>query len=142
MIEFKLEGDWKVFTRWNWQVFAKNFIAKTMPATLEKLREEAPVKSGHLKETLAFTSEVSAGGFVVTFTDMADYFDWVVFSGAPAHDIPNSFGRGPDFGIGGPFGGKFHPGIQNPDDFPRKVWATMEATMEAALLVALRQEFL
>jgi hypothetical protein len=30
--------------------------------------------------------------------------------GAGPHDIPNSFGRGPSFGIGGSFSGMFHPG--------------------------------
>jgi hypothetical protein len=34
-----------------------------------------------------------------------------VHSGARAHNIPNAFGMGEDFGIGGRFGGFFHPGI-------------------------------
>jgi len=33
-----------------------------------------------------------------------------ILEGAQAHDIPNAFGRGPRFGIGGRFNGKFHPG--------------------------------
>ena len=34
-----------------------------------------------------------------------------VHEGSKAHDIPNAFGWGPTFGIGGRFGGFFHPGI-------------------------------
>jgi hypothetical protein len=34
------------------------------------------------------------------------------------HDIPNAFGWGPTFGIGGRFGdNKFHPGNQHPNHF-------------------------
>lgn len=31
-------------------------------------------------------------------------------NGSPDHDIPNAFGGGPLFGIGGRFNGHFHPG--------------------------------
>jgi hypothetical protein len=34
-----------------------------------------------------------------------------VHDGSAPHDIPNAFGWGPQFGIGGRFDGKFHPGI-------------------------------
>ena len=34
-----------------------------------------------------------------------------VHEGSAPHDIPNAFGWGPSFGIGGRFSGKFHPGI-------------------------------
>lgn len=33
-----------------------------------------------------------------------------VHEGTVPHDIPNAFGWGPTFGIGGRFSGKFHPG--------------------------------
>jgi hypothetical protein len=32
--------------------------------------------------------------------------------GTEPHDIPNAFGWGPTFGIGGRFSGKFHPGTK------------------------------
>jgi hypothetical protein len=35
------------------------------------------------------------------------------------HDIPNAFGWGPDFGIGGRFSGKFHPGTTGQHMFAR-----------------------
>lgn len=37
------------------------------------------------------------------------YALWV-HEGTNPHDIPNAFGWGPTFGIGGRFDGKFHPG--------------------------------
>jgi hypothetical protein len=33
-----------------------------------------------------------------------------VHNGSEPHDIPNAWGLGPTFGIGGRFSGKFHPG--------------------------------
>ena len=35
-----------------------------------------------------------------------------VHEGTKPHDIPNAFGYGPHFGIGGRFDGKFHPGTK------------------------------
>lgn len=36
----------------------------------------------------------------------------MVHEGTEPHDIPNAFGWGPQFGIGGRFEGKFHPGTK------------------------------
>lgn len=36
-----------------------------------------------------------------------------------AHDIPNAFGFGHEFGIGGPFEGRFHPGTTGQHPFSR-----------------------
>lgn len=50
----------------------------------------------------------TTGWTVRVFTEdpIAPHVEW----NTVPHDIPNAFGRGPLFGIGGPFAGKFHPG--------------------------------
>lgn len=57
------------------------------------------------------------GWRVRTFTldPIFPYIEW----DTEAHDIPNAFGRGPDFGIGGRFEGKFHPGTTGQHPFSR-----------------------
>ena len=40
-----------------------------------------------------------------------------IHDGTPPHDIPRAFGYPLPFGIGGRFGGKFHPGITHPVHF-------------------------
>jgi hypothetical protein len=44
----------------------------------------------------------------VSYTDIS--YAQAQIEGAEPHDIPNAFGRGAKFGIGGRFQGKFHPG--------------------------------
>ncbi len=41
--------------------------------------------------------------------------------GTSPHDIPNAFGRGQSFGIGGKFEGKFHPGSTKHKNFIENV---------------------
>lgn len=41
--------------------------------------------------------------------------------GTSPHDIPNAFGRGETFGIGGKFDGFFHPGSMKHKDFIERV---------------------
>lgn len=138
MIEISIDNGWK--PRWNWPSFASRFASQWTPTVAEELRKEAPVKTGHLRDSLIGEFEVGSATMVMFFSDPVSYFPLVVREGAPAHDIPNAFGWGPDFGIGGQFDGKFHPGF-DPDDFPVKVWATMEVAMTAALRRAISQEF-
>lgn len=65
----------------------------------------APERSGALKGSIKAESH----GVVGWATADAPYAE-AQEKGAGPHDIPNSFGWGPDFGIGGRFGGLFHPG--------------------------------
>jgi hypothetical protein len=37
-------------------------------------------------------------------------YAYYIHEGTKPHDIPNAFGWGPTFGIGGRFDGRFHPG--------------------------------
>ena len=81
-------------------------------------QDDAPVMTGCLRDTiLRRPIEEYPGGLSVrvvsdtapcspTHTSYSEF----VHNGAPPHDIPNAFGYGPTFGIGGRFMGKFHPG--------------------------------
>jgi hypothetical protein len=79
---------------------------------------QAPEVTGCLKGTiLKRPIEASSIGLSIrivsdtaTCSPSHTSYSYWVHEGAPPHDIPNAFGRGPTFGIGGPFAGKFHPG--------------------------------
>ena len=51
-------------------------------------------------------------------------YSLMVHEGTRAHNIPNAFGWGPTFGIGGRFDGLFHPGT-SPRPFLRKALEQM-----------------
>lgn len=60
---------------------------------------------------------------VFTFDPVFPYIEW----NTVPHDIPNAFGYGPLFGIGGRFEGKFHPGTTGQHPFAR---ASMQVEAE------------
>ena len=64
---------------------------------------------GPVSGTLMASIDARSEGVVAWATADAPWAEVQELGGAP-HDIPNSFGRGPEFGIGGRFGGFFHPG--------------------------------
>lgn len=73
-----------------------------------------PVRTGFMRDSACYPE--SLGGWFgselacVKFDSaVAPYIPYLE-EGTTAHDIPNSFGYGPQFGIGGRFSGKFHPG--------------------------------
>lgn len=73
-----------------------------------------PLKTGNLKNSAVYTEPLSqAIGFssaaIVFDSSIAPYIDFLEYGTAP-HDIPGAFGYPLPFGIGGRFGGKFHPG--------------------------------
>ena len=71
--------------------------------------EDCPKITGYLSQTIKMRYIAAPRGFVVRIVAFAPYAA-AVHEGARAHDIPNAFGFGPTFGIGGRFGGHFHPG--------------------------------
>ena len=78
--------------------------------TLIKMSSWFPYKTGKLKFQ-------ATSGFMQTSTTYRIHFSSVLApyveyleEGTRPHDIPNAFGKGFDFGIGGRFDGKFHPG--------------------------------
>jgi hypothetical protein len=71
---------------------------------------DCPKRTGYLSQTIVTRyEEGNEKGFTVRVVALAPYAA-AVHEGAEPHDIPNAFGFGPDFGIGGRFDGKFHPG--------------------------------
>jgi len=56
------------------------------------------------------TFRKTATGFITGVDYMVIPYAQAIIEGARPHDIPNAFGRGHTFGIGGRFQGKFHPG--------------------------------
>lgn len=56
----------------------------------------------------------------------------LVFGHQGPYDIPNAWGRGPGFGIGGRFGGKFHPA--NKPNMALAAWADSIAVKGRVLL--------
>jgi hypothetical protein len=67
------------------------------------------LKAGIVKRIMPSLDPVSVDVEVGVYT--VPYALWV-HEGTEPHDIPNAFGWGPTFGIGGRFSGKFHPGTK------------------------------
>jgi len=141
VIEVTIEGNLTPFAKWSWPAFATRLANATKGPILAELKVQAPVKTGRLRDRLDEATHIGAADMTMIFADSVEYFPWVVFDGTAPHNIPGAFGRPLPFGTSGQFNGMFHPGITNPDDFPRRVWATMEAAFMAAAVKTLEQEF-
>jgi hypothetical protein len=79
-------------------------LARFMMAAQNQCKE-----NGHMAEYINMRFSEGTGGIdahIVCAHPAAIY----VHNGTRPHDIPNAFGWGPKFGIGGRFDGKFHPG--------------------------------
>lgn len=70
---------------------------------------------------------------VLTDDPVFPYIEW----DTRPHDIPNAFGFGIDFGIGGRFDGKFHPGTTGQHPFAR---AALIVALEVSGMFALELE--
>ena len=73
-----------------------------------------PYDKGHLMNDATSGQSLGDNEYAITIntTDKkagAPYAVWLN-EGSYPHDIPNSFNRGYNYGIGGRFNGKFHPG--------------------------------
>lgn len=69
-----------------------------------------PFKTGNLKYNGIYGHLASPTIYQINFNGtLVPYLDYLE-QGTLPHDIPNAFGFGPNFGIGGRFDGKFHPG--------------------------------
>lgn len=76
-----------------------------------------PFKTGHLKFHATKGELVEEDVYCITFDGtIAPYVEYLE-EGTRPHDIPNAFGKGKEFGIGGRFSGKFHPGSTKHKDF-------------------------
>ena len=99
-----------------------------------KAREDAPIRTGCLRSRIR-KRNIEEVGDKLSITVMSDTagcgidaagkvtnkssniasgvkaeYAFFIHEGTQPHDIPNAFGYGPTFGIGGRFDGKFHPG--------------------------------
>lgn len=73
----------------------------------ELLHANIPEETGAMKNRIIMAMKRAPQGInILIDDDIVSYNDL----GTSPHDIPNAFGYGPDFGIGGRFNGFFHPG--------------------------------
>lgn len=79
-----------------------------------------PKMTGNLRHSIYQSSLSNSNSHpasaIVFDSSVAPYIPYLEYGTGP-HDIPNSFGFGPKFGIGGRFSGKFHPGSHRHDGF-------------------------
>lgn len=77
---------------------------------LIKRQDFFPFRTGNLKYHATFGNMLGSKSYRIHFSGtVAPYVEYLE-EGTKPHDIPNAFGFGYDFGIGGRFDGKFHPG--------------------------------
>ena len=69
-----------------------------------------PFASGNLANNATYGIFLNNNLYCLTISDFIAPYAYYLNTGTTPHDIPNSFNRGPKFGIGGRFFGKFHPG--------------------------------
>ena len=81
-----------------------------MVTHLIKMASWFPYKTGNLKFNATQGSMENATTFRIHFDSAVAPYVPYLEEGSGPHDIPNAFGYGPTFGIGGRFDGKFHPG--------------------------------
>jgi hypothetical protein len=88
-------------------------------------KARAPRRTGCLEDSIVKRPERFGDEFAVRIVSDTSpcspshtSYSLFVHEGTSPHDIPNAFGYGNTFGIGGRFDGKFHPG-NKPDPFLR-----------------------
>lgn len=87
-----------------------NFLERRAVSFQERAREQAPIRTGDLRKSIVKRPiEPAPGGLGIRVIAAMPYALFV-HEGTRPHNIPNAFGYGPTFGIGGRFEGMFHPG--------------------------------
>lgn len=76
-----------------------------------------PVDTGRLKSSIHSVSTSTRSQIVFDCSESGAPYIRYLNDGTGPHDIPNSFGYGEDYGIGGRFDGKFHPGSTKHKNF-------------------------
>ena len=76
-----------------------------------------PFKTGNLKFNATRGELLDNTTYRITFDSIIAPYIASLEEGSAPHDIPNAFGKGMDFGIGGRFDGKFHSGSQKHKGF-------------------------
>ena len=82
-----------------------------------------PVRTGWLRDsgTRGTLKTVDEYNIAIGVGKSKQYVE-ALNEGAQPHDIPNAFGLGENFGIGGRFNGKFHPGQSKHKGFVDKLF--------------------
>ena len=95
----------------------------------QKARSQAPRRTGCLQDNIRRRWErngeelaVRVISSTVECSPKRIEYALYVHDGTAPHDIPNAFGRGPQFGIGGRFEGKFHPGYAGNHYLTDNLW--------------------
>lgn len=107
------------------------------PIVWRSLATFSPKVTGDLSRGFFPERRTSSMRAEVEFRNKMPYAQWVIH-GAKPHNIPNAFGYGPDFGIGGQFDGFFHPG-NKPNDFPWKAWLAVSSQVKKEVVDALSE---
>ena len=88
------------------------FIIERATVVQAASKQQVGVASGRLRAAIVKRNIKVGDEFGCKVgTDTVPYALWH-HEGTEPHDIPNAFGWGPTFGIGGRFDGKFHPGTK------------------------------
>lgn len=95
--------------------------AKNIQALIRK-DNLIPYDTGNLSRNVKATTRTTKSGIEevrITLSGAKSKVPYAVYleEGTSPHDIPNAFGRGERFGIGGRFDGKFHPGSTKHKNF-------------------------
>lgn len=69
-----------------------------------------PFDTGNLANNATYGIQLNDNLYCITISGITAPYAPYLNEGTTPHDIPNSFGLGENFGIGGKFNGKFHPG--------------------------------
>ncbi len=88
-----------------------------------KYDKDLPVDTGWLKRHIMTSTKETKDKQEIKIFLSGSEVPYAVYleEGTAPHDIPNAFGRGMEFGIGGKFDGKFHPGSRKHVQFIERV---------------------
>lgn len=88
-----------------------------------KYDRDLPVDTGWLKRHIMTSTKETKDKQEIKIFLSGSEVPYAVYleEGTAPHDIPNAFGRGETFGIGGKFDGKFHPGSRKHVQFIERV---------------------
>lgn len=136
----KVSGSGGRLNRAAWQVAAREWTKSVGPVVKQELQAKAPVRTGGLRKSVRYRSNVLASRAVMTFTAV-DYARFVI-DGTAAHEIrPRNkqalFWAGADH----PVTVVHHPGTRA-NDFVRRaiepLRPAIQAAMDAAVAAALK----
>lgn len=95
------------------------FLTERATVVQAAAKAQAPRRTGCLEDSIVKRFESAGDEMMVRIVSDTSpcspehkSYSLFVHEGTVPHDIPNAFGWGPEFGIGGRFDGRFHPGTK------------------------------